>query len=33
VAQAPSIGGLMFTGQRRVDAAALTEIDLFLQAK
>jgi hypothetical protein len=33
VAQAPSMGGLMFTGQRRVDAAALTEIDLFLQAK
>jgi hypothetical protein len=29
--QAPSQGGLLLTGERRVDAQALTEIDLFLQ--
>jgi hypothetical protein len=31
VGQAPSVGGLLMTGQRRVDATALTEIDLFLE--
>jgi hypothetical protein len=30
-AQTPSQGGLLLTGQRRVDAMAVTEIDLFLQ--
>jgi hypothetical protein len=30
-AQAPSQGGLLLTGQRRVDAQALTQIELFLE--
>jgi hypothetical protein len=30
-AQRPSVGGVLMTGQRRVDAMALTEIDLFLE--
>jgi len=29
--QPPSLGGMTFTGQRRVDAQALTEAELFLQ--
>lgn len=32
-AQPPSVGGLLHTGQRRVDAAALTEIDLYLEGR